>query len=47
MPEGSLERLARAFLPGIQAFFEVEENQKAFKVWLEKREMEKSQTNAA
>ena len=46
-PEGSLERLARAFLPGIQAFFEIEENQKAFEAWLEKREMEKGQTNAA
>ena len=34
-------------LPGIQAFFEIEENQKAFEAWLEKREMEKGQTNAA
>ena len=47
LPAGSLECLARTFLPGIQAFFEIEENQKAFKVWLEKREMEKGQTNAA
>lgn len=47
LPEGSLECLARAFLPGIQAFFEIEENQKAFEAWLEKREMEKGQTNAA
>ena len=47
LPEGSLERLAHAFLPGIQAFFEIEENQKAFEAWLEKREMEKGQTNAA
>ena len=44
---GLPERLARAFLPGIQAFFEVEENRKAFEAWLEKREMEKGQTNAA
>lgn len=47
LPEGSLECLARAFLPGIQAFFEIEENQKAFEAWLEKREMEKAQENAA
>ena len=47
LPAGSLECLARAFLPGIQAFFEVEENQKAFEVWLVRREMEKAQENAA
>ena len=47
LPAGSLECLARAFLPGIQAFFEVEENQKAFEAWLEKREMEKGQESAA
>ena len=47
LPEGSLERLARTFLPGIQAFFEIEENQKAFEAWLANREMEKGQTNAA
>lgn len=47
LPEGSLERLARAFLPGIQAFFEIEENQKAFEAWLARREMEKAQENAA
>ena len=28
LPAGSLECLARTFLPGIQAFFEIEENQK-------------------
>ena len=38
LPEGSLERLARAFLPGIQAFFEIEENQKAFEAWLAQRQ---------
>lgn len=47
LPEGSLERLARALLPGIQAFFEVEENQKAFEAWLARREMEKAQKSAA
>ncbi len=47
LPAGSLECLARTFLPGIQAFFEVEENQKAFEVWLVRREMEKAQENAA
>ena len=47
LPTGSLECLARTFLPGIQAFFEVEENQKAFEVWLVRREMEKAQENAA
>ena len=47
LPAGSLERLARAFLPGIQAFFEVEENQKAFEAWLARREMENAQENAA
>ena len=30
LPAGSLECLAWTLLPGIQAFFEVEENQKAF-----------------
>ena len=30
LPAGSLECLARTLLPGIQAFFEIEENQKAF-----------------
>lgn len=34
LPAGSLECLARTFLPGIQAFFEVEENQRAFEAWL-------------
>ena len=47
LPAGSLECLARTFLPGIQAFFEIEENQKAFEAWLEKREIEKTQGNAA
>ena len=47
LPAGSLECLVRTFLPGIQAFFEVEENQKAFEVWLARREMEKAQENAA
>ncbi|OUN69429.1 hypothetical protein B5G12_11330 [Faecalibacterium sp. An58] len=47
LPAGSLECLARTFLPGIQAFFEVEENQKAFEAWLTRREMEKAQENAA
>ena len=47
LPAGSLECLARTFLPGIQAFFEVEENQKAFEAWLARREMEKAQENAA
>ena len=47
LPAGSLECLARTFLPGIQAFFEIEENQKAFKAWLARREMEKAQENAA
>ncbi len=47
LPEGSLERLARTFLPGIQAFFEIEENQRAFEAWLENREMEKGQESAA
>ena len=47
LPTGSLECLARTFLPGIQAFFEIEENQKAFEAWLTRREMEKAQENAA
>ena len=47
LPAGSLECLARTFLPGIQAFFEIEENQKAFEAWLTRREMEKAQENAA
>ena len=47
LPAGSLECLARTFLPGIQAFFEIEENQKAFEAWLVRREMEKTQENAA
>ena len=47
LPAGSLECLARTFLPGIQAFFEIEENQKAFEAWLARREMEKAQENAA
>ena len=47
LPAGSLECLARTFLPGIQAFFEIEENQRAFEAWLTRREMEKAQENAA
>jgi len=47
LPAGSLECLARTFLPGIQAFFEIEENQRAFEAWLENREMEKGQESAA
>ncbi|MBM6715405.1 hypothetical protein H6B15_01845 [Gemmiger formicilis] len=38
LPSGSLECLARTFLPGIQAFFEIEENQKAFEAWLAQRQ---------
>lgn len=38
LPTGSLECLARTFLPGIQAFFEIEENQKAFEAWLAQRQ---------
>ena len=38
LPAGSLECLARTFLPGIQAFFEIEENQKAFEAWLAQRQ---------
>ena len=47
LPTGSLECLARTFLPGIQAFFEIEENQRAFEAWLARRKMEKAQKNAA
>lgn len=47
LPEGSLERLARAFLPGIQAFFEIEENQKAFETWLAKRRQAQKEKSAA
>ena len=47
LPTGSLECLARTLLPGIQAFFEIEENQRAFEAWLENREMEKGQESAA
>ncbi len=47
LPAGSLECLARTFLPGIQAFFEIEENQRAFEAWLARRKMEKAQKNAA
>lgn len=47
LPEGSLERLARAFLPGIQAFFEIEENQKAFETWLAKRRQTQKEKSAA
>ena len=47
LPAGSLECLARTFLPGIQAFFEIEENQRAFEAWLTSREMEKGQESAA
>ena len=47
LPEGSLERLARTFLPGIQAFFEVEENRQAFQVWLAERECQKKPAGAA
>ena len=38
LPTGSLECLARTFLPGIQEFFEIEENQKAFEDWLAQRQ---------
>ena len=47
LPAGSLECLARTFLPGIQAFFEIEENQRAFEAWLENQEMEKVRESAA
>ena len=47
LPAGSFECLARTFLPGIQAFFEIEENQRAFEAWLENREMKKGQESAA
>ena len=47
LPAGSLECLARTFLPGIQAFVESEEKQRAFEAWLENREMEKGQESAA
>ena len=47
LPAGSLECLARTFLPGIQAFFEVEENQKAFEAWLARRPQEPKEEKAA
>lgn len=47
LPAGSLECLARTFLPGIQAFFEVEENRKTFEVWLAKQEDKKAAKSAA
>ena len=47
LPAGSLERLARTFLPGIQAFFEIEENQKAFETWLAKRRQAQKEKSAA
>ena len=47
LPAGSLECLARTFLPGIQAFFEIEENQRASEAWLENQEMEKGHECAA
>ena len=34
LPTGSLECLARTFLPGIQAFFEIEENQRLSRLGL-------------
>lgn len=47
LPAGSLECLARTFLPGIQAFFEIEENQKAFETWLAKRRQAQKEKSAA
>ena len=47
LPTGSLECLARTFLPGIQAFFEIEENQKAFEAWLARRPQEPKEEKAA
>ena len=47
LPAGSLECLARTFLPGIQAFFEIEENQRAFETWLARRPQEPKEEKAA
>ena len=47
LPAGSLQCLARTFLPGIQAFFEIEENQKAFEAWLARRLQEPEEEKAA
>ena len=47
LPAGSLECLARTFLPGIQAFFEIEENQRAFEGWLAQRQLASKEKSAA
>lgn len=47
LPAGSLECLARTFLPGIQAFFEIEENQRAFEAWLAQRRRAQTEEKAA